>query len=349
MRQDEKVKRIPLARMSESQLLSLRLCDLRLEITGSSLEPLIDQVLDELKAKGLNFRPHFWVSDEWFCPDGIGGVAVPFFVLHPRLRSLERAIMGEVEGGDRRQALKIIRHEVGHALDNAFRLRKERERQEVFGPSQLPYPESYSPRPYSRHFVSHLQPSYAQSHPLEDFAETFAVWLNPESQWRQRYRGWPALEKLLYVDKRMRALRGERAQLKTRSTYQPLHRLKSTLAEHYRQRLKSRGLLRPSAWDNRLREIFSRRSAHAEQVLRSLRREASQEVAKALGEYQYRIDSLVHEMCLRARHMEGSLEVFGSRFKKTAVVPKSLKRDLLDLMTERSLEALQKDSYRIPM
>ena len=31
--------------------------------------------------------------------------------------------------------------------------------------------------------------AYAASHPEEDFAETFAVWLTPRSNWRQSFPG----------------------------------------------------------------------------------------------------------------------------------------------------------------
>ncbi len=63
-----------------------------------------------------------------------------------------------------------------------------------------PYPEYYHPKTSSRDFVLHLEMWYAQAHPLEDFAETFAVWLRPGSRWRTRYRKWPAIKKLEMVD-----------------------------------------------------------------------------------------------------------------------------------------------------
>ncbi len=313
----------------------------------------MDQVLSELKSKGLVFRPHFWISTEWFCPDGIGGVAVPFFLLHPRLQRLERDLIGEVDGGRRVQALKILRHEVGHALDNAFRLHRERERQEVFGPSDLPYPESYSPKPYSRHFVSHLQPGYAQSHPLEDFAETFAVWLDPHSRWRQRYNGQPAFKKLLYLDQRMRALRGQRPQLRTRRSYEPLHRLKQSLRDHYLQRQRHLGLgRRGSPWEQRLREILARarggrwsERASAEKLLLRLEPDARRQVAQAIGEPQYRISQVIRELRFYARHWDQSQGVLGR--SPVPPVSASLRRDFLDLVTERSLEHLKRGPYRV--
>jgi hypothetical protein len=187
------------------------MCDLALSIKGSELETRIEKALDELRANDLDFKPHFWLSDEWFCADGIPGIAIPFYLAHPRLERLERSQLLEVEGGDEKWCLKILRHELGHAIENAFRTRRLKARRELFGKSTEPYPEYYSPRPYSKSFVLHLDPWYAQSHPDEDFAETFAVWLTPNSQWRDRYAGWPALKKLEYMDSLMNELRGKRA------------------------------------------------------------------------------------------------------------------------------------------
>src|SRR5260370_25656418 len=87
-------------------------------------------------------------------------------------------------------------------MDHAYGISSRRQWQKVFGSPETEYsPDTYRPRPYSKSFVRHLPNWYAQAHPDEDFAETFAVWLaTPPDQWRQRYRGWKALEKLDYVD-----------------------------------------------------------------------------------------------------------------------------------------------------
>jgi len=192
---------------SDEQLLDLRLCDLGLRIRDSELGPRIKQLYRELRAAGVqHFRPHFWLSDEWYTPDGVPGVAIPFYMAHPRLSRLEFAQMLEVEGGTPEWCMRILRHEAGHALDNAYRLRRRHRRQQLFGLSSKPYPEYYTPRPYSRSYVQHLEPWYAQSHPDEDFAETFAVWLTPDSPWRARYQDWPALKKLEFVDALMREI-----------------------------------------------------------------------------------------------------------------------------------------------
>ena len=147
-------------------------------IEGTGVEQRIAQVNAELDARGLA-RPHYWLSDEWFTPDGVPGVAIPFYLAHPRLARLELAQMLEVEGGDEETCLRILRHEAGHAIDNAYQLRRRPTRRRLFGTPDTPYPEYYTPKPYSKSFVQHLDHWYAQSHPDEDFAETFAVWLDP--------------------------------------------------------------------------------------------------------------------------------------------------------------------------
>src|SRR3982751_1378057 len=141
---------------SDEQLLELRLCDLHLRLEGSPLEERISELYRELDERGLRFRPHFWLSDEWFTPDDVPGIAIPFYLAHPRLAKLELAQMLEVEGGDRASALRILRHEVGHAIDNAYRLRRRPTRRRLFGLPTIPYPEYYTPKPHSKSFVQHL-------------------------------------------------------------------------------------------------------------------------------------------------------------------------------------------------
>src|SRR5947199_10707421 len=204
---------LPWVDWPDEKLLEVRMCDLGVTIEGTDLEPRIAQLHAELRACHLKFRPHFWLSDEWFTPDGVPGVAIPFYLAHPRLAKLELAQMLEVEGGETQACLKILRHEAGHAIDNAYQLRRLPTRRRLFGRPSTPYPEYYTPKPYSKSFVQHLDHWYAQSHPDEDFAETFAVWLDPVSGWALRYSGWPAQRKLEYMDRLMRELSRPRPRL----------------------------------------------------------------------------------------------------------------------------------------
>ena len=197
-------KHINLSFLSDEELLDLRMCDLGLSISKTFIEERVEQLYLELAERGISFRPHCWLSDEWFSPDGVPGIAIPFYLAHPRLMRLERKQVLEVEGGTHEWCMKILRHEAGHAIDTAFRLRRRKSYRETFGRVSVPYPNYYRPKPYSRNFVLHLDMWYAQSHPVEDFAETFAVWLRPRARWRAQYRDWPALKKLEFVSEEMK-------------------------------------------------------------------------------------------------------------------------------------------------
>src|SRR5688572_25769390 len=242
--------------LSDDQLLDVRMSDLPIAIEGA-LAARIAQLRDEMASAGLGCPLHFYLSDEWFTPDGATAIAVPFYLAHPRLERLEQAQMLEVEGGEHGWAMRILRHEAGHAIDNAFRLRRKRQRREVFGPPATPYPEFYTPRPYSKSFVLHLDAWYAQSHPDEDFAETFAVWLTPQSQWRQRYVGWKALRKLEYMDQLMGTLKGTLPLVDNPTEVDALAGLKQTLRQHYREKRRHYGVDYPNFYDRDLRRIFS--------------------------------------------------------------------------------------------
>jgi hypothetical protein len=279
--------------------------DLGVTLEGSGLEPWLDELAAELAMRGLRFRPHYWLGEEWLCPDGVPGVSIPFYLAHPRLRRLERAQTLEVEGGSREQALKILRHEAGHAIENAYRLRGRPERKTLFGRTTVPYPKWYDPRPYSRSYVLHLDNWYAQAHPDEDFAETFAVWLTPGRSWRARYRGWPALKKLEYVDELMTELARKRPLVTTRRTYRPLSRLSKTLRAHYREKRRFYGLDRPQVYDEDLYRIFTDqppRGARREPAAGFVTRVAPDlraRVAVATGMYQYTIDRVLKDIAQR--------------------------------------------------
>jgi hypothetical protein len=295
------------ASLTDEQLLGVRLCDLGLTLAGTEIERHIARVNAELTARGL-VTPHYWLADEWFTPDGVPGVAVPFYLAHPRLAKLELSQMLEVEGGDEESALKILRHEAGHAIDNAYRLRRLPTRRRLFGTPSTEYPEYYTPKPYSKSFVQHLDHWYAQSHPDEDFAETFAVWLDPESQWGTRYAGWPAQRKLEYLDRLLRQTARKRAHIRTRREVDPLPRLRKTLGEHYRKKREHYGLDHPDFYESDLRKLFSDVPAYAKNMsaarfVRRVRKEVRGTVASFTDSYQYTIDQLLETIIERCREL----------------------------------------------
>lgn len=300
--------------LSDEQLLDLRMCDLPIAIDGSMLAVRIEQLRSELTDRDLRVPVHFYLSDEWFTPDGAAVVAIPFYLAHPRLEKLEDSQMLEVEGGEHEWCMRILRHETGHAVDNAYRLRLRRHRRQLFGSPNKPYPEFYTPRPYSKSFVLHLDSWYAQSHPDEDFAETFAVWLTPTSEWAKRYAGWRAMKKLEYVDALMRSLRGRPPRITTTAETDPLPRLRKTLRQHYRHKRRHYGVDHPNFYDRDLRRLFSDAPEHAgsitaAQFIARLRRPVRRLVANWTGIYQYTIDRVLEDMIARCQELKLRLAV----------------------------------------
>ncbi|MEX2272807.1 MAG: putative zinc-binding metallopeptidase [Vicinamibacterales bacterium] len=302
------------ASLDDEALLDVRVCELGLTIDGSVLEDRIAELNRELDTRGLQFRPHVWISDDWFTPDHVPGIAVPFYLAHPRLAKLEEAQMLAVEGGDPDWCLKILRHEAGHAIDNAYRLQRRLRRLTLFGLSKKAYPEYYTPKPYSKSFVLHLDSWYAQSHPDEDFAETFAVWLTPDADWRERYKDWPALKKLEYMDALMKQIAGKPALERSRRKVDPVHTMRKTLREHYTRKRKHYGVEYPNFYDRDLRRLFSdaaeyRGNMKASRFIARIKRDVRRRVAEATGEYQYTIDQVIEDMITRANELNLRLKV----------------------------------------
>jgi hypothetical protein len=295
------------AAATDEALLAMRMCDLGLTLEGTDVQQRISLVNAELQARGLAV-PHYWLSDEWFTPDGVPGIAVPFYLAHPRLEKLELSQMLEVEGGDQASCLRILRHEAGHAIDNAYNLRRLRARRRLFGSPSVQYPEYYTPKPYSKSFVQHLDHWYAQSHPDEDFAETFATWLDPNTDWHTRYVGWPAERKLQYMDRLMRSIANTPPKVTAIREVEPLAQLEKTLREHYAAKREHYGLDSPDFYESDLLNLFSddpRYASHvsAAKFLRRIRREVRTTVASFTDSYQYTIDRLIDKIIRRCREL----------------------------------------------
>ena len=97
-------------------MLNTRICDLPIRIKGSFIEPHIKRLYRELNDRGIRYKPHMWLSAEWFTPDGVSGFAIPFYLAHPRLMKLERKQMLEVEGGTDVVTILGLEHHVVQAL-----------------------------------------------------------------------------------------------------------------------------------------------------------------------------------------------------------------------------------------
>src|SRR3954465_9439640 len=327
--------------LSDEQLLKRRLSSLRLTIDGTWLEDCLDNLHQELEERGIRVRPHTWISSEWFSPEGTPGIAIPFYLAHPRLMKLEKKMMLEVEAGTWSECMAILRHEAGHTVQHAYQLHRRRRWQQLFGPSSKRYPRYYRPNPASRRYVQHLRRWYAQSHPAEDFAETFAVWLRPRSNWRTRYAGWPALKKLEYVDELMEEIAGTRPLITARERVDPLHELSETLGDHYKKKQAFYAFEAPKTYDRDLYRLFSadprhRRAQPASVFIRRHRAQVRKLVARWTGENQLTLDAVLDDMITRCR--VHNLRALGSERKLLADFPV--------LLTAKTMHALFGPSRR---
>ena len=304
----------------------MRFCDLPLAVEGRSLEPAIHRLYNELDAAGLGrFRPHCWLSTEWFSPDGVPGIAIPFYLAHPRLKRLEKKQVLQVEGGTPRTLMQILRHEAGHAIDTAYRLHFRKDWRETFGSFTEPYPEVYKPKPGSRKYVTHLPWWYAQAHPAEDFAETFAVWLAPGSRWRQRYKDWPALRKLEVVSGMMEEIAGKPPRVRGRKRVEPIESNRTTLGEHYFEKRMRYADSFPDFFDSDLRKIFSDEPTYtgrmtAAAFLRQNRKELRETVSRWTGAHAYTIEQVLRDMIDRCKELKLRLALPQNQARQEAMM-----------------------------
>lgn len=296
------------AAFKDEELLNVRICDLKVRMEGSELEPRIRLLYDELASRQLALRPPCYLGDEWLSPNGVPAIAIPFYLAHPRLKTLELHQMLEVEGGTAEWCQKLLRHECGHAIDHAYRLSARPEWASIFGnPEQEYNPECYRPRPYSRSYVRHLPNWYAQAHPDEDFAETFAVWLSMSTEgWREQYRGWKALEKLEYVDGLMREVTA------TEPTRVRIHKIaeakksRRTLGRYYAERRRRFAEDFPDAYDDDLRLLFNGTHAGGETAahfIRRNRRHLITSIVRWTGQPKYTVDMMVRRQTKRCEQL----------------------------------------------
>jgi hypothetical protein len=321
--------------------LQLRLKDLKVAVTGTWLARCVRDLYRELDRRGLHVHAHAWISEEWFSPKSTPGFAIPFYLAHPRLMRLEHKKIFEVEGGTVPECMRILRHEAGHVIQTSYKLHRRRRWQELFGHTSKHYPSYYRPNPASKHFVHHLRLWYAQSHPDEDFAETFAVWLRPRSNWKKRYEGWPALKKLQYIDELMGEIAGKKPLVTHRRTVDPLSSINRTLGEYYKKKQARYVVDAPTTYDRDLLRIFSddprhSRSPTAAMFIRRHRAHLREMVSKWTGEYQLTLDMVLDEMIDRCREL--NLRAVGSERK--------LRMDFTVLLTAKTVHSLYSPSRR---
>lgn len=298
-----------LSRLSEEDILNLKICELPLTIEGTWLQNCVAELYRELEGKGIQFRPPCYLADEWLTPDGEPIVGIPFFLAHPELIKLEKKMMLDVEGGTKSWCMKLLRHETGHAINYAYKLYRRKRWQKIFGKFSQEYGDTYRFRPYSKRFVRHLEDYYAQYHPDEDFAETFAVWLTPGSNWENKYRGWKALAKLRYVDELIQEIKEKKPLVEKGKKYWHLSRLRITLNNYYKKKKQSYAEEFPDFHDTNLKRIFiesegSKKEVTAADLIRRHRKSILNSVSTWTGEKKYIIDDLLKTLAERCRDLD---------------------------------------------
>jgi hypothetical protein len=287
--------------------------DLGLTIAGTPLEPVLTAFEHELEVAGIKkLKPRFYLSTEWGVPYETIAIAIPFYLARPDLTVLQAEQACHVEGSGPKDILRYLRHEMGHVVNYAYRLHESKEWQERFGQMSRPYVEEYRPRPFSREFVHHLPGWYAQKHPDEDWAETFAVWLTaaskaetPGHDWREQYAKWPgALRKLEYCDRTMAEILDKDPVVTRTELDDDVASLSMSLEQYYRD---AKGSLseRPQELDEMLETIFAEADKAgvrlaASDLIRKLERDLPASVFQWTGHMPERTRWLLDAMAERA-------------------------------------------------
>ncbi|MEW6439750.1 MAG: putative zinc-binding metallopeptidase [bacterium] len=285
----------------ERHLLSKRISELAIDLEKTPLIRYVHQLYEELAAHEIDFRPKCYLADEWGCPSNVPVIGIAFYLASPELTRIESALTGlEVE--DEHEIMMFMRHECGHAFNYAYCFYEEKEWTRLFGPYARPYHDAFRPDPFSDRFVRHIPGWYAQKHPDEDFAETFAVWLTPGSKWREGYADTPAMEKLLYVEKAVQRCRHEPPKVTAEDLDAPMSQIQETLAEWYKVgRAPSRPEL-PKVINYDLRTLFPwREGGAASDFLRPSRHRIIRQVYYWTGVEPHVLGPLVDELLDRIR------------------------------------------------
>lgn len=298
------------------RLLRARIKDLRLHLSGTPLEKYIHQLYSELESRGISFRPECYLSDQWGCPSGVPVIGVPFYLADPHLQLLEAELGGGME--NEREILMYLRHEAGHAFNYAYKLYETEEWRKLFGDYDKPYHDDYKPHPFSRKYVVHIAGWYAQKHPDEDFAETFAVWLTPGSDWQKRYSSWGALKKLQYVDELARRLGRAPPVVTIAERDLDVEQMEETVLDHYRQRqLEEKVDVRlRDHLDQHLHALFEPPAANAhkaETLVRAERQALIQSVTHYSGVGQAVVKALVDHIVERTAALDLTVQLDKTR------------------------------------
>lgn len=289
-------------------LMARNIADLDLSIADTPVERMVEQLYAELAARDLAFRPPVYLSDQWGCPDGVALIGVPFYLADQRLQRIEEDFAEGIESHE--ESMRYLRHEAGHAFNYAYKLHERPDWHVTFGRYSRAYRDRYSADPFSHDFVRHILGWYAQKHPDEDFAETFAVWLTPGIDWRDYYATWPALRKLEYVDRVLSDVGDELPEVgEPADDDLPVHAMRYSLEQHYRESEEVLQIQDSGIFDGDLRNIFGTHAdapdgQQAAEFIASHRREVVGRIAHWTGEAASTVRQLIEFLRARAGILE---------------------------------------------
>jgi hypothetical protein len=336
----------PAAGFHESKLWSTPIRDLGLKIEGTPLEAVIAEFLREVEAAGIHkLRPHFYLTTDWVVHDDTIAIGIPFYLARRDLIELHAEQEGHLEGVGREELLRYLRHEMGHVVNYAYQLYNREDWVKLFGSMTQPYVEEYRPEPFSRRFVVHLPGWYAQKHPDEDWAETFAVWMTPGSDWRTAYAGWPeARRKLEYCDRLMNELRDRDPLITAVDLEWDVSNLTDSVGELYRSWAFPENETHPPGLDGALRTIFERLGESegaaprlpAADLIRKWERTIMADVYRWTGHFPERTRHLLRHLTRRARELK---QVYPSDREPQALLA------LATLVTALAMNHVHRGSY----
>ncbi|MHB8973460.1 MAG: putative zinc-binding metallopeptidase [Pirellulaceae bacterium] len=337
-----------LDRFRAGDLSSRPIRDLGLTIAGTPLEPVVAAFQQELERLGIRrLRPDFYLSTEWGVNFGTLAIGIPFYLARPELTAIHAERIGYLEGGERPELLRFLRHEMGHVVNYAYKLYEQEEWTKQFGSIAQPYEEDYRPEPFSRRFVRHLPGWYAQMHPDEDWAETFAVWMTPDYDWRAAYADSPdALAKLEYCDRTMGDLITRDPEVTATERDEDVGELTTSLEQIYLTEGDDEAERFPPSLDGALQAIFenvgptdkavSTPRLPAAVLIRRVEQDLMANVYRWTGHFPERTRSLLRYLAARAEQLR---QVYPADRESSALIA------LATLVTGLAMNHVLRGSY----
>jgi hypothetical protein len=285
-----------LDKLTLEEILELRIKDLKLEFTSEQKKTFQDLFL-LLRQNNIDWKPHIWMSDEWFSPDGVSGFAVPFVLAHKKLIQLEVLFLGECEGRNKSEFIKLCCHETGHAIDNAYKLRLNKTRQNIFGLTSKKYPNSYKPKPESKNYISFLGDHYAQAHPDEDWAETFGYFITRGKDYDKKHNS-VVLDKLNCMEGIIKSLPNKNHKNNTQRTPNNIKNDCRTVRQYLIEKRQNLKKNRANFYTKKINNQFSKKvmALPIHRYIRENQKKLVQEISNSTGKDIWTINKSLNDL-----------------------------------------------------